>query len=191
MATSPRGFVWFSEEDNELLKQALANCERREDGAVDEQKVIKEVKRLQPFDVEKERHKKAVRFVQDRKKPAKTEPDGQLVFPGFGSCAYEPLRLIDDGAGHVVEQMLASPEFKQAALEREKENLDKINRAYERDKAFQDRYRDWAQETISSGRSAPEDAMMRMKDTTGTTPAPGQVWFDWFVHEEGYWHEEE
>lgn len=155
--------------ESEAVDTALQALTRNEDGSVDEKTLIDEVAQLIDFDEAQERLNKATRAVNRRRKPRATEPEGQLTLPGMEPYGYEPNRLIADNDGHIVEQSLARPNYKQAEAER-------ARTAARRQAIWADRkttefaaYAAWAIEQLGQGRRGAD------------------ITFGIFVRESGLW----
>jgi hypothetical protein len=161
---------FHNQEEIELVRKAKLNLVRDpESNAVPKDELIAEISRLMPFDVDKERTRKAKRIVNNLERPGKTPANGSLWLPGFEPAPYEPERLISDGKGNTVERDLAVPSFMAAALTRSAENLSRVTAAHQRLIAENDPFVVWAADQLLVGRAN--------KDINSGN----------FVREKGYW----
>lgn len=81
-------------DDLTIVDKGMADLPRNELGEIDQDALVVYVATRVAFDEAKERRKKALRLIANRRKPGGTSPDGQLSFDGVDPYDYEPGRLI-------------------------------------------------------------------------------------------------
>lgn len=125
---------------NPIFEEAYEACPRNEDGSVDEEALIAAVESRILVDEASARREKAVRLVKRSSKPGGTQPRGQLTLPGVAPYPYEPNRIlkgpkVDGSPDRVIKQDEATTVFKDAQIERERENAQKVLNRLTRDEA--------------------------------------------------------
>lgn len=171
-----RAARYFRLDEINVVNQARMNLEATRDpesNAFDERALIAEVERLMPFDVARERHRKAERIVRDQERPRKTESDGSVWLPGFEPFPYEPNQLMPDGDGKTVERDKATAHFIDASLIRKAKHAEKVNAALARTQAETDGFAEWAADQAAVGRQISEINLGN------------------FIREKGYWQPDE
>lgn len=159
----------------DAVDQALDTVPRNEDGSVDEKKLIDEIAELIDFDAEQERRNKATRALDRRKKPGSSQPNGQIMIPGFSAYGYEPDRLVADNEGRIVEQAKARPSYKEAEAARAREAARRQQVWADRKTEESARFADWALQQLQAGRDIASiifDAFVRATDLWGPGDGP-------------------
>jgi|KBSMisStandDraft_5_1062788.scaffolds.fasta_scaffold851183_2 hypothetical protein len=87
----------------ETIDRAKAMMSPNPDGGYTEDVLRDKLVEILPFDVEKARRKQAQALIDAVARPGGTEPNGQIVLPGFDAIDYEPGRLIRDNSGNLYE----------------------------------------------------------------------------------------
>lgn len=154
---------------DQAYEWAWEHADRNQDGTVVEGSLVALVAERIDFDAAKERHGKAQRVVANRKRPGRTASAGAVVLPGMEPYRYEPLRLLADGAGNLVENRHATPEVKDAAASRSVRAAGKAMDRADRDGREADEFRWWATRQYEAGRD------------------PAEVTWDTCVREAGMW----
>ena len=103
---------------SDLLAKAKAKIKLQPDGGYEEEDLIASLEDLISIDLPTEKRRLAKTIIDAQTKPGGTEPTGQLHLPGFEPYGYEPLRLIRDDNGRVIEQDKAPHNYKFAESER-------------------------------------------------------------------------
>ena len=85
-----------------------------------------------------------------------TAPAGKVALPGLGIREYEPLRLVADDEGNLIENRWATPRHKRAEARRSAVNADKAQERAEQDKAEADLIEAWAAQQQQAGRDPRE-----------------------------------
>lgn len=159
--------------EDEAVDAALEELPRNDDGGIDEKALIDAVAELIDFNEQQERINKATRAVKRRRKPGSSPPEGQICLPGMEPYGYEPERLVADNEGHVVEQRTCRPNYKRAEAERSR-NVARRHQIWASRKTEEsEAYAAWTIEQLASGRRH------------------GEITFDAFLHETGYWKDGE
>lgn len=140
-----------------LIEAAKKNTKRAENGSFNEEELIGNLAAIVPFDVDKERRKKAHSLITRSKRPGATKPDGQLLLPGFNKARdFEPNRMVSDDLGNIIEYHRALPEFKSAAVGRAQVNVDRAVEELRALTAEMRIHQEWALEQALAGRPALE-----------------------------------
>lgn len=135
---------------------ALANAARDAEGKADEKALVDIVAHVIDFDPEKERLGLAQRIVSSRKRPGQTVPAGKVCLPGLETYAYEPDRLISDGAGSVIENWRATVDHKKAEAARSRMAYERASERAEQDRAEADLIAEWSNAEREKGRDPHE-----------------------------------
>jgi hypothetical protein len=148
-------FDTLREYEANLIEAAKKSLKRAENGSFNEEELIASLASIVPFDVDKERRRKAHSLIARSKRPGATKSNGQLLLPGFNTARkFEPDRMVSDDFGNIIEYHRALPEFKSAAVGRAQVNVD---RAVEELRALTVEMRihqEWALEQALAGRPA-------------------------------------
>jgi hypothetical protein len=161
----------------DVVRKALAELDRNEDGGVNDADLLDRVTELLPFDPEAAHRAIARRAINKLKRPGSTEREGQLQLPGFEPYGYEPGRLIDDGEGHLVEQAQARPNYKAAEVTRAQRNLDNVAAWLKRKNAEHLAFTTWALDQFKKGRDPNDvvfDNFVRETETWSPAAAPAE-----------------
>jgi hypothetical protein len=100
--------------DEEWLEEAKRLTKRQPDGGFIEKELTAALANLIPVGDGSQRLRIAESIVDSKTKPGSTLPTGQLRLPGREPYDYEPLRLIRDGCGLIIEQDRATLRYKVA-----------------------------------------------------------------------------
>lgn len=149
---------------------ALAQCPRDDDGNVAEDVLVKVLAAGIDIDIDRERQRRAKALISRASRPGSTDPAGQLQM--FDTYPYEPLRLVRDDNGNVVEQHRAQPDMKAAEARRARLNVQRAQVHAERKTVEAEEHSKWVLEQVRSG----------VTDKTELT-------FDAFVKSTGRWSE--
>lgn len=138
-----------------LISAAKGNTTRAENGSFNEEELIANLAAIIPFDVDKERRRKAHSIIARSKRPGATKSNGQLLLPGFNkSRDFEPDRMVSDDLGNIIECARALPEFKSAAVGRAQVNVDRAVEELRALTAEMRIHQEWALEQALLGRPA-------------------------------------
>lgn len=141
--------------DHRLLEDAKAKTKRAEDGSFNEEELATSLAQLVPFDVDRERLRKAREIIERSKRPGSTEAEGQLNLPGFNRpVAHEPNRMVSDEQGNIIESVRQLPHFMAASLIREQENVERAVEQMRVTAAKNKVFQDWALQQALAGRPA-------------------------------------
>lgn len=135
---------------------ALANAARDADGNVVEKSLVEIVAHAIDFDPDKERLGLAQRIVSSRKKPGQTAPAGKVCLPGLEAYAWEPDRLISDGAGNLIENWRANVDHKRAEAARSRMAYERAVERAEQDRAEARLITEWSAAEHAKGRDPHE-----------------------------------
>jgi hypothetical protein len=141
---------------DQAYRFGLANAARDADGNVDEKSLVEIVAHAIDFDPEKERLGLAQRIVSSRKRPGQTAPAGKVCLPGLEEYAYEPDRLIADGAGNLIENWRATEKHKKAEAARSGMALERASERAEQDRAEAALIAEWTNAEQARGRDPHE-----------------------------------
>lgn len=152
---------------------AWEHAERNPDGSVIERSLVELVAQTIDFDETKERRGHAQRIVARRKRPGQTAAEGAVCFDGMDLYPYEPLRLLADDDGNLIENHHARMKYKAAEAKRAQDNAKKAVDRASREQREHAHFSSWADEQYAAGRD------------------PAEITWDTCVRETGLWKDAE
>jgi hypothetical protein len=141
---------------DEAYAYAWQHADRNADGSRVQSSMVDLLAANIDYDLDEAKRRLAQRVIASRKRSGQTVAAGAVVSPGMEPYAYEPHRLLDDGAGNVVENQHARPAVKQAEWERSRLALSKAADRADRDGAEVAEFDFWAAQQHEAGRDPAE-----------------------------------
>lgn len=148
--------IHIVEWENGLVAEAKARVARDKEQGMQEVELEQVLASLIEIDTNKEKLRRAKDIIANQKKHGSIDPATatQLVLPLGDSYAYEPDRLVSDGAGRIIENCKATIRFKQADARRSREKVAEQQIWASRKTEESEIFSAWATEQALKGRPA-------------------------------------
>lgn len=144
------------EQEEALYRMAESTVEHNQDNSVREKELEDALVSLLPdIDQEKAKRKRAKEIIDSLTRPGGTKPDDEFQLAlALDAYDYEPMRLVRDDDGKLVENRFSTPHFKLAEKKRARAEANKMHTWAGRKETEYEALSQWAIDQALKGRPA-------------------------------------